>query len=166
MKVVKYAEDIIISLKNVSVLIDKSVINNAISSQRLDTEVGGICFGYKLSDIEEYRIQGFTLPMEKDVRTKTFFKRQDNKHFALIKEKWDKDNTTMYLGDWHAHPVKKAFPSFQDKKTWKKLAKKSKTSANILIYFIISFDELYITIYNRISECIGKKTLLLIDVVK
>lgn len=112
-------------------------------------ESGGVLFGFKVNEKEEYVICGWTLPQEKDSFSTASFSRNDEKHFDLIKEIWKEDKTTMYFGDWHFHPVDIVIPSNQDFSSFIKICKKSKTSSKHIINIIAAKKELVMFVYNK-----------------
>lgn len=112
-------------------------------------ELGGTIYGYKLKEIEEYRIIGFTFPFSKDICTSTNFYRKDKRHVASIRKAHNKDVKIMYLGEWHSHPVNNITPSSLDYHTWNNLSMNAKTSANRLIFLIVTNSRIGFSLYNR-----------------
>lgn len=115
-------------------------------------ENGGLVYGYKIKNVEEYRIEGFTTPSVEDKKGYNFFQRLSNKHNELVKSKWELDKTTMILGDWHTHPIGKSIPSSTDLETYSKNSKKYRGSAKYLFYLILSPDDVNVLCYDRIGN--------------
>jgi integrative and conjugative element protein (TIGR02256 family) len=149
MKVVEFAEGLAVNSNGISVILDFCVIDNLFSKVSMVQENGGVFYGYKLSNIQEYRILGFTDPFEKDNKKLFNFDRLDSRHIEYIKNKWINDKSIMYLGDWHSHPAQKSEASVLDRDTWKKISKKSKTNSLILVFSIISQNEILNCVYNK-----------------
>lgn len=149
MKVARFVETMILNNEHFTILIDKSIIDQLKSQLHPHIEQGGTLYGYKLLEREEYRITGYTKPMRKDKKTPIFFGRRDKEHFKVINEMWKKDMFTMYLGDWHTHPVGKANPSSVDLETFKDISLKAKTISNVIIYFLITPTQFRVFIYDR-----------------
>jgi integrative and conjugative element protein (TIGR02256 family) len=148
MKVVQYAEVVIIKQENISLILDNTQIKNMFDMHNFQNETGGVIYGYKLVGLKEYRITGFTTPYQEDKVYRYNFERLDPNHLKSIKSLWVNDCTTMYLGDWHSHPSNHSSPSILDKNTWYKIATESKSGSSIYFFFIISKEELLISAYN------------------
>ena len=112
-------------------------------------EIGGMLYGYKLKGIEEYRVVDFTSPFSMDKCAPTNFYRKDKKHLEGIRKAHNKNVKIMYLGEWHSHPVNSVTPSSLDDNTWNKLSITSKTSANRLIFLIVTTSKVGYSFYDR-----------------
>lgn len=154
MKVVQSAETIAVKVNDISIVIETSLIKNLFNRTNSVNEKGGILYGYKLFYISEYRITGFTDPYQRDYQSKFYFIRKDVKHFKDLKKEWKKNNYTMYLGDWHSHPIGGANPSSTDIETWINISKESTTNSEILIFCLVVKLEILFSIYNREGACI------------
>lgn len=159
MKVVRFAEELIIKNDEISIILDINLISNLYRNLSDKNENGGVLYGYKLSEIEEYRICGFTCPFKKDIISSYTYHRLDQRHIKYIKDIWIKDKTTMYLGDWHSHPSEISIPSKTDENTWRKISVNSKTNSAILIFIIVSFKEMKIIVYNKNEEVLFNSTI-------
>lgn len=119
------------------------VISKALLEKMLDTvqsnkfEIGGILIGYKLINIEEYRITDVTFPYKNDHGSIAYFERKDSTHNIVLNELHQNDISKTYLGDWHSHPKSGSNPSALDLLTYRNHTKNSKTSSNHLFYIII-----------------------------
>lgn len=145
-------ENIVVNYKNLSIVVlgvvmDK--IKNYIQTSLLET--GGILYGFKIKEKEEYIISGFTKKQDLDKVSKCSYNRLDPMHFILIKEYWKNDKSIMYLGDWHYHPVNYIVPSQTDYQTFENISKESVTSSKYLFYIIISEDEFGLYVYEKRS---------------
>lgn len=140
--------NLIIKKRKIVFVLDSSLISQY-ADLNASIETGGILFGFKVKDKEEYVITECTFPQEKDIATAFSFQRLDDKHFVILKEKWLADNTTFYFGDWHFHPTETAVPSWQDKMSFYDLCVQAKTSSKYMVNIITAKNEMYIAIFNR-----------------
>lgn len=149
MKVAKYAEGLVVKNEGISIILKFSVIAGMFSRGSKTQENGGVLYGYKLSNIQEYRILGFTDPFQEDKISLFRFDRLDSSHIDLINNKWIDDKSIMYLGDWHSHPSYKSYASNLDRSTWKRISKKAKTNSSILVFSIVSSNEILYCVYRK-----------------
>lgn len=149
-----YVEDIIINYEEYTVLINKEIFQKLLLKIDKKKENGGVLFGYKIRDKEEYIISDFTEPFSKDIRKYAYFERKDPLHMKTINDLWIVDKKVMYFGDWHSHPIGKAIPSNTDLESWKKISRNAETSSNILIFILLAPDNQKIWLYNKKGETI------------
>ncbi|MFW6015784.1 MAG: Mov34/MPN/PAD-1 family protein [bacterium] len=125
------------SLNNIKLMIEEEVLNRLYSykQEKLNlSESGGLLLGR--TDIHgNTRLIEITEPLDKDIRSRYFFKRMDKDHLKLIKEANKK--CLYFKGNWHTHPEDVPNPSFCDKRSWNKAIKSTKPGESIYIYFII-----------------------------
>ena len=139
-------ENLIIKKDELVIVIDSKVLCDFISINS-SNETGGVLYGFKVKDMEEYIISGCTFPQENDIRTYSTFQRIDSKHFKIVNDFWKDDKCTMYFGDWHFHPVDYVYPSKQDHDSFEMLCKKTKTSSKYIINIIVSKKELRLFVF-------------------
>lgn len=112
-------------------------------------ENGGVLYGYKLLGKEEYIITGNTSKQIDDYASECSFIRNSSHHSEVINNLWINDNSIMYLGDWHSHPVDFVQLSSTDKKTFRKICKSCISSSKYLFFVVSAIKEMVIYIYER-----------------
>jgi integrative and conjugative element protein (TIGR02256 family) len=138
MKDVTVVDDFILTENKPVLVISKVILGKMIDAvQSNKIEIGGILIGYKLMDIDEYRITDVTFPYKDDYGSIAYFERKDIKHNIVLNDLHDKDISKTYLGDWHSHPESSSSPSNLDLSTYRNHTKNSQTSSNHLFYLII-----------------------------
>lgn len=148
MKDVEFVGNLIIEKDKKTFVVDEKVI---LDLKNIDSnlETGGVLYGYKVRDKEEYIVLGCTFSQPTDIKTNYTFQRNDPNHFKIINDIWKHDNATMYYGDWHFHPVNIVSPSSQDLKSFIKICEKNNTSSKYIINIITARKELRIYIYDK-----------------
>ena len=141
-------ENLTISQEGIVIVLDCEVLEFFMTLNS-EHESGGVLYGSKVNEKEEYVVSGWTLPQKNDTFSAVSFCRNDKKHFDLINKKWRDDKTTMYFGDWHFHPVNDVAPSNQDYSSFVKICKESKTSSRYMINIIAAKQELIIFVYHK-----------------
>jgi integrative and conjugative element protein (TIGR02256 family) len=62
------------------------------------------------------------------------FDRRDPGHQAEALHRWRQSGRTMtFVGEWHTHPEPVPSPSFIDKMTWKRIAKRHRVTPVVFI---------------------------------
>ncbi len=149
---VTLVEDIIVAHNGISLNLDTALLqkmHTVATTEYRSTESGGVLLGYKLLGKSEYRITDFTPPFLNDIISQANFHRRDKKHIEKIHESWKTDQTIMYLGDWHSHPIDSPLPSKTDITSWERMAVQSQTIANILFFFLVIPNGISIYLYSR-----------------
>lgn len=82
------------------------------------TEACGVIIGERRG--EHFMVTGITPPMTTDLRSRFSCKRNISGHQDILDRLHLQSNGKIqYLGEWHSHPEKNAFPSSIDRKEWK-----------------------------------------------
>ncbi|MGQ0580381.1 MAG: Mov34/MPN/PAD-1 family protein [Reyranella sp.] len=83
-------------------------------------ETGGILIGrYRGPHLE---VSEFTLAGPRDVRSQTYFIKQDEVHAQRARQVWrTSGKTDTNIGEWHTHPSGGVSPSLLDIRTWSEL---------------------------------------------
>ena len=153
MKDVIFVENVIINFKLGVVIIEKDVLSSL--KININKETGGVLYGFKLKENNEYVICGCTKKQNDDESSEYSFYRKDKKHFEIIKQLWLKDKTIMYLGDWHYHPAKYVNASNTDYESFKENCLSSKTNSKYMFNIITSIILLknsFLVSFPRISS--------------
>src|SRR5579862_3615404 len=86
-------------------------------------EAGGILLGFYRGP--HVQIVHCTSPLPGDRRLWNFFDRSDPGHQGEALKHWrDSGRTMNYVGEWHTHPEAVPTPSFVDRRTWRKIARR------------------------------------------
>lgn len=93
-------------------------------------EAGGVIYGYDRNP--HLHLLGVTTPQPKDLRRRSFWKRQDEQHLSLLNEE-QRSLGVSYLGEWHTHPEKYPTPSELDVGEWRKLMRLNPEQKHIFI---------------------------------
>ncbi|MCH5171565.1 MAG: Mov34/MPN/PAD-1 family protein [Erysipelotrichales bacterium] len=142
-------ENVVITYKRLSIVIKTDVIKSLFKVTNSHLESGGILYGFKIKEKNEYIISGITNQQYFDRVTSTSYSRLDPNHIEIVNSIWKCDNTTMYLGDWHFHPSDYVFPSSTDYNTFKNNSVKCKTSSKYLFYLIVGKKEIALYICEK-----------------
>jgi integrative and conjugative element protein (TIGR02256 family) len=88
-------------------------------------EAGGILLGsYRGPHVE---IIGCTTPLPRDRRFWNLFDRKDPGHREEAVRCWQQSGKTVtFVGEWHTHPEATPSPSFVDRSTWRRIARRHK----------------------------------------
>lgn len=97
-----------------------------------DREAGGVLIGcYRGPHVE---ILHCTVPLQKDRRRWGLFDRRDPGHQQEAMRQWQQSGRTMtFVGEWHTHPEPVPSPSFIDKLTWKRIAKRHRVGPAVFV---------------------------------
>lgn len=107
-------------------IVDEVVLNmkKYIQWNDNDCEAGGILVGWENRENGNIVIDKLTVPMKKDVRTRTRFLRCDRGHLEYFRDLYDNSKGIYaYYGEWHTHPEDIPHYSLIDLKNWSKIAK-------------------------------------------
>lgn len=94
-----------------------------------DTEAGGVLVGMRRQQLSSGQPSGpihiqltdCTEPQSSDKRTRTSIIRRSFHHRIKVLKAWRKSKMIeTYMGEWHTHPQKCAYPSTEDFAQWKK----------------------------------------------
>ena len=118
-------------------------------SKLLSHETGGVIYGFKIKDNNEYIISGFTDSQPGDQFDYSTFCRKDKIHFDIINEIRKNDFSIMYFGDWHFHPSNNSSPSKTDTKTFSKICQEVTTSSKYLVFIVFCRIDCTIIIYSK-----------------
>lgn len=152
LKDAKYVENIILTNKKISIVIEGKVLEEIlINIKNKVLETGGILYGFKLKENEEYILFGITEQQEIDKATYCSYNRLDPNHLNIVNNLWKENKAIRYLGDWHYHPVEFINPSSIDYQTFKKNTKESRTDSKFLFYIIVGKQEFKLFIYEKKS---------------
>lgn len=114
---------------NVNVKIGDSVLTYAEDYQRhgnYGIEAGGILIGMYEPKEELIVLTNLTQPQISDRCGKYYFKRSEQGHQEIADRLWEESNhRKTYIGEWHTHEQDVPVPSFEDKRNWKKIAKRN-----------------------------------------
>lgn len=143
-------ETVKITFLNDVLFIENNVIDYFESINQA-AETGGILIGYKLFERNEYVLSAYTKQQMDDNARFCDFERNSSKHFEILKSMWKENESLMYFGDWHFHPVDYVSPSSTDLKTFKKLCKNSVTSSKYMIFIIVAKKQFRVFIYDKKS---------------
>ncbi len=148
MKDVVPVENVLISFLNNVLVIDSDVLTDI---KCIDDKIenGGVLYGFKILDKNEYVLNGKTYRQEDDSASICNFERKSEFHLNKINEIWRKDNSTMYLGDWHYHPVDYAYPSQTDYRSFENVCKQCRSSSEFLFFIISAHKEFVVYIYEK-----------------
>lgn len=144
-------ENLIINKDQLVIVIDSKLLCDFLSIES-NCESGGVLYGFKVKDKEEYIISGCTFPQIKDLSTYTTFQRNDSKHFKIVNDFWKENKYIMYFGDWHFHPVDYVYPSKQDYVSFNKICHKAHTSSKYIFNIIVSKKELHLFVFLKNSK--------------
>jgi integrative and conjugative element protein (TIGR02256 family) len=94
-------------------------------SPEISREAGGILLGsYRGPHVQ---IERCTTPLPADRRFWNLFDRKDLGHGDEALRRWrDSGRTMTFVGEWHTHPEPVPSPSFLDRTTWRRIAKRHK----------------------------------------
>jgi integrative and conjugative element protein (TIGR02256 family) len=97
-----------------------------------DREAGGILIGsYRGPHVE---ILHCTTPLPADRRHWNMFDRSDPGHREEAMRRWQDSGRTMtFVGEWHTHPEPVPSPSFLDRSTWKRIARRHKIGPLVFV---------------------------------
>lgn len=121
--------------KNSYLLIPKKLIDS-LEQYRQEpssaTEKGGVLIGlYRTPHIE---VTQFTTPKPEDICKRNSFTRYSKSHIETVMHSWQNSNSKeTYLGEWHTHPEKDAYPSSFDLNEWRKNLPRDRTKVLIII---------------------------------
>jgi integrative and conjugative element protein (TIGR02256 family) len=88
-------------------------------------EAGGILLGFYRGP--HVQIQHCTRPLPADRRLWNLFDRNDPGHTEEALRHWrDSGRRMTFVGEWHTHPEAIPSPSFLDRITWKRIARRHK----------------------------------------
>ena len=103
-------------------------------------EAGGILLGKVYQDI--ILMEKVTVPGLYDKFGRYYYIRSKKTAQRVINKFWESSNgRTIYLGEWHTHPVMNPTPSPQDRKMIKKCLKSTKMEIEFLILIIVGLSE-------------------------
>lgn len=143
-------ENIVLTSKKISIVIEGTVLEKILAGiKNKSLETGGILYGFKIKETDEYILSGITEQQELDQVTFCSYNRLDPNHLKIVNNLWKEDKSIMYLGDWHYHPVDFITPSRTDYQTFKRNTKESKTDSKFLFYIIVGKQELEFFVYNK-----------------
>ena len=146
-------ENIVLKSKKISIVIVGTVLEKILANIKNKVlETGGILYGFKIKENDEYIISGITEQQEIDKATCCSYNRLDPNHLKIVNNLWKEDKTIRYLGDWHYHPIDFVLPSSTDYQTFKRNTKESKTDSKFLFYIIAGKQELKLFIYTKKCE--------------
>jgi integrative and conjugative element protein (TIGR02256 family) len=96
------------------------------------SEAGGILLGsYRGAHI---RIVECSQPLPYDRRTFGLFDRSDHGHQHLAMKHWrESGRTRTFVGEWHTHPESHPSPSFLDRDTWRKVARRNAAGSTVFL---------------------------------
>lgn len=111
-------------------------------SSRRDKEAGGALVGRHLKGGNDVIVDGATLPMPGDRRTRVSFQRRASGHAAAIDLAWQvSEGTQTYLGEWHTHPELRPSPSRTDFRDWSRKLHEDEYSG-VLFFVIVGTEEI------------------------
>lgn len=143
-------ENIVLTNKNISIVIKGKVLEKILANiKNRSLETGGILYGFKIKEKDEYILSGITEQQELDQVTCCSFNRLDSNHLKIVHNLWKEDKSIMYLGDWHYHPVDSVNPSGTDYQSFKRNTNESKTDSKFLFYIIVGKKEFELFIYEK-----------------
>lgn len=101
-------------------------------------ESGGVLLGRYVLGCEDVVIDDVTTPFAEDERGRTFFRRSQAAHQAVIDEQWrTSGGRCHYLGEWHTHPERDPHPSGTDISDWKRRVKSDVFDSDFLLFVIV-----------------------------
>lgn len=115
-------------------------------NQANQNEAGGVLFGKKIANTEEYIVSDISEPSKKDKQSRFSFVRDYRNTQKDINKKWkESEGIVNYIGEWHTHPECNPFPSSTDKNLVRQLIDDNSNVFNKLFLVIVGMDEsLYI----------------------
>ncbi|SRR5712691_10873642 len=127
------------------VVMQLSRVAKAALTQR---ESGGILLGLRRN--ENIEVIALTLPQIRDRRYRFHFTRHPEGHRELAEHYWRAANGFVdYVGEWHSHPEFTPHPSYLDKRSWIRLARKSAPS--FMLGLIVGKTALWLGLANKTS---------------
>ena len=113
-------------------------------TERGSREAGGILMGRLLSESEDVVVDYASQPNAQDRRSRFGFVRALLPAQNKVREAWQQSNgTSVYLGEWHSHPEDFPWPSWLDRREWRRIAATAIYSQSSLIFVIVG----------RLSNC-------------
>ncbi len=110
-------------------------------TKRLSSEAGGVLLGRHLLDVSHVVVDEVTVPMKRDCRFLTAFRRSRDAHQRVIDERWAASRgTCQYLGEWHTHPEPVPHASFVDMADWRRRLRADVFDGNTLVFLIVGTD--------------------------
>ena len=86
-------------------------------------ETGGILIGSYSRDFATAHVSEATAPPDDSKSGWNWFHRGNEGLVDLLRQKWQKNPRTHYIGEWHRHTANVPWPSSQDKKQMRELAR-------------------------------------------
>ncbi len=84
-------------------------------------EAGGVLLGRYIRGTSDVVVDRVTVPSRGDLQNRLRFFRARKTHQEQIDAVWAASHgTTVYLGEWHTHPVPAAVPSWIDVLDWRR----------------------------------------------
>lgn len=106
-------------------------------------EAGGLLVGRYIVDCNDIIIDNISVPMDKDIRRRYFFKKDTQDHQRYLKEYWVKSNmSSNYIGEWHTHPEFVPQPSVHDFTQWRKVLKETHTFSDTIFFIIVGVQSI------------------------
>ncbi|WP_046180579.1 Mov34/MPN/PAD-1 family protein [Domibacillus tundrae] len=136
-----------------------SVFNEYRQLEKGDAEAGGTLLGRFILESSDIVIDKVTVPMERDIRKRCYFKRNREDHQKVVYSIWEESRGTCnYLGEWHTHPEPHPTPSSHDLKEWEKVLENTVYDAEELFFLIIGTKSIGVWVGNKASLKIKKLT--------
>ncbi|NOH04961.1 MAG: hypothetical protein HND47_24805 [Chloroflexi bacterium] len=139
-------------IQSTHIMITDSVANIFMTSRQFhkdDNERGGIVLGQINESNNKILVCRATIPSNVDSQGKSFFRRNHlAAQYVIEYEFFNSDRKNTYLGEWHTHPTKTAFPSQQDISMIRQQFAENNVKVKFIFLFIVAHDELYVGMYN------------------
>jgi integrative and conjugative element protein (TIGR02256 family) len=104
-----------------------------------------VLIGRHIIDSDDVVVDRVTSPLAGDRRTRTAFRRAQEKHQAVLDDEWDRSNgRRVYLGEWHTHPEPSPRPSGVDLDDWQRRLRHDTVEARFLFFLIVGQGDLRI----------------------
>ncbi len=112
-------------------------------------EAGGVVFGQVSQDERTILIVRASIPGPYDKATRTAFHRDKVWAQGITDYEFINSNRgTIYLGEWHTHPARRARSSRQDQAMLAKQYRQNDIQTPFLLLFIIALDEFLLGLYD------------------
>jgi integrative and conjugative element protein (TIGR02256 family) len=107
------------------------------------TEAGGVLLGRYLLESTDIVIDGITIPMPGDCRSRSSFYRDHRRHQQAIDRAWrESGGTCAYLGEWHTHPERRPLPSGTDRREWRRKLREDVFDGDRLYFIVVGIESL------------------------
>lgn len=104
----------------------KTRISNIQAEHDFSKEIGGIIVGKYDPEFDCFLMTDMSFPYPSDVQSRFRFSRKSAGHQEFMDMLWKESGMTKaYLGEWHTHDQNIPIPSFIDRKTWRRIARRN-----------------------------------------